>query len=78
MSEQGALIRSKYDYSKIDPEKFNSKNDLVMWKVKMEALLVTQSLGDAIQPASKKEGKEATSSKSPEQAAEIDKRLDAQ
>lgn len=78
MSEQGALIGSKYDYSKIDLEKFNSKNDLVMRKVKMEALLVTQGLGDAIQPASKKEGKEATSSKSPEQAAEIDKRLEAQ
>ena len=78
MSEQGALIGSKYDYSKIDLEKFNSKNDLVMWKVKMEALLGTQGLGDDIQPASKKEGKEATSSKSPDLTDEIDKRLEAQ
>lgn len=74
VSEQGALIGSKYDYSKIDLENFNSKNDLIMWKVKMEAPLVTQGLGDFTQPASKKEGKEATSSKSLERAAEFDKK----
>ncbi|KAH9750244.1 SHSP domain-containing protein [Citrus sinensis] len=31
--------------SKIDLEKFNGKNDFNMWKVKREALLVTQGLG---------------------------------
>lgn len=38
----------------------------------MEALLITQGLGDAIEPISK-EGKEVSSSKTPEEAAEIDK-----
>lgn len=78
MSEQGALIGSKYDYSKIDLEKFNSKNDLVMWKVKMEALLVTQGLGDVIQPASKKEGKEATFQNLLYRQLRLIKRLEAQ
>ncbi|KAH9778820.1 Integrase catalytic domain-containing protein [Citrus sinensis] len=59
---------------KIDLEKFNGKNDFNMWKVKMEALLVTQGLGDAIQPVSKKEGKEYSTSKTPEQVAEIDRK----
>lgn len=40
----------------------------------MEALLITQGLGDAIEPATKTEGKEASSLKTPEQAAEIDKK----
>ena len=39
---------------KIDLEKCNGKNDFNMWKVKMEALLVSQGLGDAIQPETKK------------------------
>ncbi|KAH9703677.1 hypothetical protein KPL70_011177 [Citrus sinensis] len=59
---------------KIDLEKFNGKNDFNMWKVKMEALLVTQGLGDAIQPVTKKEGKEYSTSKTPEQVAEIDRK----
>ncbi|KAH9722896.1 Integrase catalytic domain-containing protein [Citrus sinensis] len=59
---------------KIDLEKFNGKNDFNMWKVKMEALLVTQGLGDAIQPVTKREGKEYSTSKTPEQVAEIDRK----
>lgn len=59
---------------KIDLEKFNEKNDFNMWKVKLEALLVTQGLGDAIQPVTKNEGKELSSSKTPEQVAEIDRK----
>ena len=59
---------------KIDLEKFNGKNDFNMWKVKMEALLVTQGLGDAIQPVTKKEGKEFSTSKTPEQVTEIDRK----
>ncbi|KAH9751397.1 hypothetical protein KPL71_014282 [Citrus sinensis] len=59
---------------KIDLEKFNGKNDFNMWKVKMEALLVTQGLGDAIQPVTKKEGKEFSTSKTPEQVSEIDRK----
>lgn len=39
---------------KIDLEKFNGRNDFNTWKVKMKALLVTQGLGDAIQPVTKK------------------------
>ncbi|KAH9649116.1 hypothetical protein KPL70_025868 [Citrus sinensis] len=59
---------------KIDLEKFNGKNDFNMWKVKIEALLVTQGLGDAIQPVTKKEGKEFSTSKTPEQVVEIDRK----
>ncbi|KAH9668238.1 hypothetical protein KPL70_021339 [Citrus sinensis] len=59
---------------RIDLEKFNGKNDFNMWKIKMEALLITQGLGDAIEPISKKEGKEVSSSKTPEEAAEVDKK----
>ena len=33
---------------KVDLEKFNGKNDFNMWKVKMEALLIIEGLGDAI------------------------------
>ena len=44
--------------TKIDLEKFTDKNDFNMWKVKMEALLITQGLGDALEPVTKKEGKE--------------------
>ena len=40
----------------------------------MEALLITQGLGDAIDPVPKLEGNEVSSSKTPEQAAEIDKK----
>ena len=58
--------------TKIDLEKFIGKNDFNMWKVKMEALLITHGLGDAIEPVTKKEGKEVSSSKTPEVATEID------
>lgn len=40
----------------------------------MEALLITQGLGDALEPISKKEGKEAYSSLTPQQATVIDKK----
>ncbi|KAH9778870.1 Integrase catalytic domain-containing protein [Citrus sinensis] len=60
--------------TKIDLEKFTSKNDFNIWKVKMEALLITQGLGDALEPITKKEEKEVSSSKTPEMAAEIDKK----
>ena len=56
----------------IDLEKFNGKNDFNMWKIKMEALLITQGLGDAIEPISKNEGKEVSSSKTPEETSKID------
>lgn len=59
---------------RIDLEKFDGKNDFNMWKVKMEALLITQGLGDAIEPTVKKKGKEVSSSHTSEQAAEIDKK----
>lgn len=42
---------------KIDLEKSNGKNDFNMWKIKIEALFITQGLWDAIEPVSKKEGK---------------------
>ncbi|KAH9728046.1 hypothetical protein KPL70_008880 [Citrus sinensis] len=61
-------------HPKIDLEKFTSKNDFNMWKVKMEALLITQGLGDALEPVTKKEGMEASSSLTPQQATDIDKR----
>lgn len=60
--------------TKIDLEKFNGKNDFNMWKVKMDALWITQGLGEVIEPIIKKEGKKASSSKTPEQLAEIDKK----
>ena len=40
----------------------------------MEALLITQGLGDALEPVTKKEGNEASSSLIRQQAAEIDKK----
>ena len=40
----------------------------------MEALLITQGLGDAIKPVSRVEWKEASSSKTPEKLVEIDKK----
>lgn len=39
--------------SKVDIKKFTGKNDFNMWKIKMEPLLITQSLGDAIDPKTK-------------------------
>ena len=60
--------------SKVDLEKLTGQNDFNMWKIKMEALLITQGLGDAIDPVLKLEGSEASSSKTLEQAAEIDKK----
>ena len=40
----------------------------------IEALLITQGLGDAIEPAFKKKGMEGSSSTTSEQAAAIDKK----
>ncbi|KAH9684927.1 hypothetical protein KPL70_013734 [Citrus sinensis] len=59
--------------TKINLEKFTGQNDFNMWKIKIEALLITQGLGNAIEPDFKKEGQEGSSSTTPEQAAEIDK-----
>lgn len=42
---------------KVDLEKLNSKNGFNMWKVKIEALLVTQGLEDTIQPKTKRKVK---------------------
>ena len=39
--------------SKVYKEKFTGKNDFNMWKIKMEALLISQGLGDAIEPETK-------------------------
>ncbi|KAH9736687.1 Integrase catalytic domain-containing protein [Citrus sinensis] len=61
-------------HPKVDLEKFTGKNDFNIWKVKMEALLITQGLGDALEPVTKKEGIEASSSLTPQQASDIDKR----
>ena len=59
---------------KVHLEEFNGKNDFNMWKVKIEALLITRGLGEAIEPTTKKERNEVSSSKSPKLAAEIDKK----
>lgn len=58
----------------VDLEKFNGENDFNMWKVKIATLLITQGLGDILEPFIKKEGREAYSSLTPQQAAEIDKK----
>lgn len=58
--------KSKCSSSRVNLEKFNGKNDFNIWKVKIEALLVTQGFRDAIQLVIKKEGKEVSSSKIPE------------
>ena len=55
--------------SKAHLEKFTGQNDFNIWKIKMEALLIAQGLGEAIDPVSKLEGSEASSSKTPEQVA---------
>ena len=60
--------------TKVDLKKFNGKNDFNMWKVKMEAVLITHGLGDALLPVTKKEGKDISTSKTPEQMAEIDRK----
>lgn len=36
-------------------KRFNGKNDFNMWKVITEVVLVTQGLGNALQPVSKEE-----------------------
>ena len=59
--------------SKVDIEKFTGKNDFNMWKIKMEVLLITQGLRDAIEPVMK-DGKGVSSSKTPEEVAEIHKK----
>lgn len=41
--------------TKVDLEKFAGQNDFNMWKIKREALLITQGLGDAIEPTTKSE-----------------------
>ena len=58
----------------IDLEKFTGQNDFNMWKIKMEALLITQGLGNVIELTSKKEIIKSSSSTTPEQAVEIDKK----
>ncbi|KAH9658076.1 Integrase catalytic domain-containing protein [Citrus sinensis] len=60
--------------NKVDLEKFTSQNDFNMWRIKMEALLITQGLGDAIDPVIKNENAEVSSSRTPEHMAEIDKK----
>ena len=60
--------------SKVDIEKFTGKNDFNMWKIKMKALLITQGLGDAIEFENSKDGEGVSSSKTPEEVVEIDKR----
>ncbi|KAH9678410.1 hypothetical protein KPL71_025698 [Citrus sinensis] len=60
--------------NKVDLEKFTGQNDFNMWRIKMEALLITQGLGDAIDPVIKSGNAEASSSRTPEQMAEIDKK----
>ena len=62
------------DASKVDLEKFNRKNDFNIWKVRMEALLITLGLSKAIEPTTKKKGNEGSSSKSPELAVKINKK----
>lgn len=47
--------------TKFDLEKFNRKKNFNMWKVKIEALLITEWLGDAIKLVTKKERKEVSS-----------------
>lgn len=47
--------------TKIDLEKFNRKKDFNMWKVKIEALLITEGLGDANKLVTKKKRKEVSS-----------------
>ncbi|KAH9754460.1 hypothetical protein KPL71_015451 [Citrus sinensis] len=60
--------------TKINLEKFTGQKDFNMWKIKMEALLITQGLGNAIEPDFKKDRLEGSSSTTPEQTAEIDKK----
>ncbi|KAH9717204.1 hypothetical protein KPL71_021739 [Citrus sinensis] len=60
--------------NKVDLENFTGQNNFNMWRIKMEALLITQGLGDAINPVIKSEDAEASSSRTPEQMAEIDKK----
>ncbi|KAH9697198.1 hypothetical protein KPL71_023512 [Citrus sinensis] len=60
--------------NKVDLHKFTGQNDFNMWRIKMEALLITQGLGDAIDPVIKSEDTEASSSKTLKQMAEIDKK----
>ena len=60
--------------NKVDLEKFTGQNDFNMWRIMIEALLITQGLGDAINPVIKSEDAEASSSRTPEQMAEIDKK----
>ncbi|KAH9782240.1 hypothetical protein KPL71_008811 [Citrus sinensis] len=60
--------------NKVDLEKFTGQNDFNMWRIKMKALLITQGLGDAIDPVIKSGNAEASSSRTPEQMAEIDKK----
>ena len=60
--------------SKVDIEKFTGKNDFNMWKIKMKALLITQGLGDAIESENNNDSRGVSSSKTPEEVAEINKR----
>ncbi|KAH9657534.1 hypothetical protein KPL70_023118 [Citrus sinensis] len=74
VSELNLQPKTSMVSTKIDLKKFTGKNDFNMWKVKMEALLITHGLRDALEPVTKKEGKEESSSKTPQMAAEIDKK----
>ena len=60
--------------NKVDLEKFTGQNDFNIWRIKMEALLIIQGLGDAIDLVIKNENAEASSSKTPEYVVEIDKK----
>ena len=58
----------------VELDKFTGLNDFNMWKIKMEVLLITQGLRDAIEPATKIADSEVSSSTTPEHMAEIDKK----
>ena len=45
-----------------------------MWKAKVEALLMTQCLGDTLKRGTKNKGKEASSSKTEQKLTEKDKK----
>lgn len=51
--------------TKIDLEKFTGQKDFNMWKIKMEALLIIEGLGDAIELATKVEGNKVSSLRAP-------------
>ena len=60
--------------TKVELDKFIGLNDFNMWKIKMKILLITQGLRNAIEPATKIEDSEVSSSTTPEQIVKIDKK----